>query len=151
MAGKEVTPQDLMRAFRQLRHTNWKGKRPVEGCTHSETMMLYTLRRGEKHQGKGLKASELSESLRVSSPTVTQMVNVLEARGLLERGADSSDRRIVRICLTAEGRKKTELAEEAMMGSLNEFIQHIGPERAELLIELLDEMHAYYNVEESHD
>jgi DNA-binding MarR family transcriptional regulator len=152
MTEKEVSPQELMRAFRQLRRTNWKGKRPVEGCTHSESMMLYVLRRHQEcSMEQGMKASELSGFLRVSSPTVTQMVNVLEARGLLERRPDPTDRRIVRIRLTEEGKRETGLAEAAMMESLNGFIRHIGHERAEQLIELLDEMHHYYHREDEKD
>lgn len=149
MAEREVTPQELMRAFRQLRHTNWKGKRPVEGCTHSETMMLFVLRHLQEHcAGRGAKVSELSTRMRVSAPTVTQMINVLEARGLLERGPDPADRRVVRIQLTEKGLKETQIAEAAMMESLNGLIEHIGKEKAAMMIELFDQIHDYYKKQE---
>lgn len=152
MKADEATPQELLRAFRQLRKANWKGRQPVEGCTHSETMMLFVLRHSQEHGGpQGAKVSDLSATMRVSAPTVTQMVNVLEARGLLERGADPADRRVVRIQLTDKGLKQTQIAEAAMMDKLNGLIEHIGKEKIAVMIELLDQMYDYFEkLEEEH-
>ncbi|MEK8129129.1 MarR family transcriptional regulator [Paenibacillus filicis] len=177
---------ELMRAFRQLRQVNWGNRRPLEGCTPSETMLLFVVRRSMngcrpgrgggfggpgfhregrmQHSGQrgdpepretgkhdepsggpqGLKASELSELLRVSSPTVSQMVNVLEARGLLERQADPSDRRVVRIRLSDAGLQATAEGERRMLEGMTGLIGHLGAERSSQLTGLLNDVGAYY-------
>ncbi len=122
MTTEYTTSHELIRAFRQLRHMNWSGRRPAEGCTRSETMLLFAIRRGMSAGSPGLKMSEISGILRVSLPTVTQTVNLLVARGLLERGADPDDRRAVRIRLTEAGRRETEQAEEAMLEGMKGLI-----------------------------
>jgi DNA-binding MarR family transcriptional regulator len=137
--------EDLIRAFRQLRHVNWTGMKPIEGCTPSESIMLFVIRRCTQDSPEGMKASDLSQFLRVTSPTVTQQVNVLEARGLLERAADPADRRVVRIRLTEEGIRLTEIAGQAMNESVQSLIDHMGEERAALLVELLDEVYRFYS------
>lgn len=57
----------------------------------------------------GDRAARLAERLAVRKPTVSSIVDGLVAAGLLLRGADPTDRRAVRLGLTAEGH--TALAE----------------------------------------
>jgi DNA-binding MarR family transcriptional regulator len=149
MTDERNTTHELLRAFRQLRHINWSGMRPIEGCTPSETMMLFVIRRCTNDAPEGMKASDLSQFLRVTSPTVTQQVNVLEARGLLERAADPSDRRVVRIKLTEQGMRLTKIAEQTLHEGAQTLIDYMSEERALLLIELLDEVYQFYSDKES--
>lgn len=107
-------------------------------------MLLLAIRRSMSAGSAGLKVSEISGMLRVSLPTVTQTVNLLVARGLLERSSDPDDRRAVRIRLTEAGQRETELAEEAMLEGMKGLIDHLGHERSMQLIELLDDVAAYY-------
>lgn len=144
MPDERNMTHELLRAFRQLRFVN-SGMKPIEGFTQSETMMLYVIRRCTKGAPEGMKASDLSQFLRVTSPTVTQQVNVLEARGLLERAADPADRRVVRIRLTEEGLRLTDIAEQAVHENTRSLIEHLGEERTSLLIDLLDEVSRFYS------
>ena len=48
---------------------------------------------------------DLAEHLRLSPSTVTGLVDGLVSRGLVERLEDAEDRRIVRVMLTATGRR----------------------------------------------
>lgn len=96
------------------------------------------------HHPEGLKASDLSSLLRVSMPTVSQMVNVLEARGLLERRLDPADRRVVRIRLSEQGQSLTEEAEQRMFEAMGGLVAHLGEERCRQLIDLLDDVAGYY-------
>ena len=51
----------------------------------------------------GLNLSQLAASLGVQPPTVTRIVQRMEAGGLLERRSDPSDARASLICASAEG------------------------------------------------
>ncbi|MBB3110655.1 DNA-binding MarR family transcriptional regulator [Paenibacillus phyllosphaerae] len=146
MADEEHSTADtLFHAFRQLRQVNWRGRVALEGCNPSETMMLFMIRRGiELGATTGMKPSEISQLMRVTQPTVSQMVNLLEARGLVTRTQDPDDRRAVRIMLTEEGRRITEAAQAAMQEGMQRLVEHLTEERAQLLIELLGEVRAYY-------
>ncbi len=52
--------------------------------------------------------SELSEALQLQPSTVTGLVDALIEHGLAERRDDPEDRRIVRVALTAEGKRGRE-------------------------------------------
>lgn len=145
MNRDDQTSLALLRAFRKLRHIQFHARGPmIEGCTNSETILLLVLRRSMRKGSPGLKASELSGLLRISSPSVTQMVNVLEARGLLERSVDPDDRRAVRIRLTEAGNRLTELADKAMLEDMKGLIAYLGEDRSRLLLELLEDVFDYY-------
>ena len=58
-----------------------------------------------------------------------QMVNGLEARGLLKRGPDPEDGRVVRIHLTDEGWRVTREAEESMRKDAEGLIDRVHAER----------------------
>lgn len=144
MTSHRTLSYELIRAFRQW-HLHWQGRKPVIGSTKSETIMLFVLYRSFKNGNTaGLKASDLSGALRITMPSATQTVNVLEARGLVERCPDPADRRVVRIRLTEEGLKVTQAAEVAMVDSMSELIEHLGMDRAGQLIELLDDVSRFY-------
>ncbi|REE91385.1 DNA-binding MarR family transcriptional regulator [Paenibacillus taihuensis] len=140
-------PHELMRAFRRLRNISWNNRRPIENCTPAETMTLFFIRRATREQPEGLKASELSSLMNVASPTMTQTLNVLAARGLVDRETDPNDRRAVRIKLTREGTRLTQMAEVKLQQKLAGLIAHLGEERAKLLVELIDEATAYFETE----
>lgn len=55
--------------------------------------------------GEGLPMRDIAESLYCDASYVTDMVDKLEERGLIERRADDKDRRVKRIALTGEGEK----------------------------------------------
>lgn len=56
----------------------------------------------------GIGQSELADALHVSRPTVTTMLQRMEASGMVERRADEIDSRITRVYLTDEGRRRAE-------------------------------------------
>jgi MarR family transcriptional regulator, organic hydroperoxide resistance regulator len=55
-------------------------------------------------QEEGTTQSEIAERLHVQRATVTNMIHRLEAAGWIERRADPSDQRVLRVYLTAQGR-----------------------------------------------
>jgi DNA-binding MarR family transcriptional regulator len=70
---------------------------------------------------------EIARSLHASKPTITGVAATLERRGLVRRGGDERDRRLVRMELTAEGQRLVEelfprfnAGESALAGGLTE-------------------------------
>lgn len=51
---------------------------------------------------------ELAGVEQVQPPTMTRIVTSMEATGLLERGGDEDDRRVIRVWITPEGRRTLE-------------------------------------------
>jgi DNA-binding MarR family transcriptional regulator len=85
-----------------------------------------------------LTISEISRRLGMEPSTVLRAVDVLEARGFLERGSDANDRRRRPLAITAAGRALLGAApvisvEDPVFQSL----AALGPERAATLRDLL--------------
>jgi len=57
------------------------------------------------HDDRQYTMSELSKNALVKMPSMTEMVDRLEAEGILKRVRDTSDRRVVNVSLTEKGRK----------------------------------------------
>lgn len=75
---------------RQLAHTE---------LTHAQWIPLYKL-----YTGKCNTAAELAREDRMDAGAMTRMLDRLEAKGLLRRERHATDRRVVTISLTDEGR-----------------------------------------------
>jgi DNA-binding MarR family transcriptional regulator len=61
----------------------------------------------------GERSARLAERLAVARPTLTATADGLVSAGYLQRRAEPGDRRVVRLCLTAEGRAALGAAEAA--------------------------------------
>lgn len=59
----------------------------------------------ELWQGDGQTQAELAESLAVEPPTITKMLQRMEAAGLVVRKPHPDDRRAQRVLLTARGKR----------------------------------------------
>ena len=77
-------------------------------------------------QEDGLRGGELAERLGVEPPTITKMLRRLEACGLVERRADPTDARSLRVYLTPQGRaleepvvRCWERAEQTILSGMN--------------------------------
>ena len=69
---------------------------------------------------------ELADRLSVSTPVVVEMVDALEARGLVERRRDPSDRRSNALHVTEPGRQALNLAIERLSAANQELTAPIG-------------------------
>ncbi len=96
-----------------------------------------------------VKVSEISKRLHVTSPTVTQLLKILERDGLVERHSDPQDRRSVDFKLTEKGEKVTQQAAEAYWASINGLIEYLGEEESNHLADLLFKVFRYYNEQAS--
>jgi DNA-binding MarR family transcriptional regulator len=90
------------------------------GVHPSEGDVLFTLRRaGAPHR---LSPKALSEALLVTSGTMTNRLDRLEARGLVRRLPDPADRRGVLVELTDEGRALADRAVEVHLAREEELL-----------------------------
>lgn len=84
----------------------------------------------------GLSGAEIGTRLVLDSATITGVLDRLESLGLIQRTADSGDRRVNRIRLTGAGRERREPL-QAIMDGLNAEIAGAFGAEAETLWRLL--------------
>lgn len=85
--------------------------------------------------------SELSKMFVLDPSTLVPVVDGLEARGLVERRKDPNDRRRVPIVVTEAGeRTLASMMEFNGDSALFQAVEHLGPERASLLRDLLRDL-----------
>jgi DNA-binding MarR family transcriptional regulator len=85
----------------------------------------------------GARVGDLALWLGVKPPTVSQLVDALVSRGLVERFADEADRRAIRVRLSAEGRAMANSFHEKAIGEVEAMVDHLGEEDSARLAELL--------------
>ncbi len=90
----------------------------------------------------GATCSDVAGSLIQHDPDVTRLLDRLDARGLIERGRDAKDRRVVRTKITKAGTAL--LAElDAPVAALHaRQFGHVSEKRLDELVALLDEARA---------
>jgi DNA-binding MarR family transcriptional regulator len=86
---------------------------------------------------------ELADRLQVSGPVVVELVDALEARGLVERRRDTTDRRLNALRVTAEGRDVLERATAKLVARSEELTRPIGASGDEELRGLLRKLLGY--------
>ena len=132
----EERTKKLIDALMSLRHMY--RREPITSLKRSEIGMLFMI---QHHSGEdGIKVSEISNLMKVTSPTVTQSVTALEAQGLVCRRMDPFDRRIIKVSLTDKGREIARQAQRDMIEAFSTVVMQLGDEKAEQLAELLGEM-----------
>jgi MarR family transcriptional regulator, organic hydroperoxide resistance regulator len=83
------------------------------GITYSQYLVLVALSAED-----GQTVGSLGQKLHLESNTVTPLVKRLEAAGLVTRTRDSHDERVVRVSLSANGRKVAEEAQRCVPGEI---------------------------------
>ena len=97
----------------------------------SYDMLLHTYEAGES----GIRMTDLAERLVVSKSGLTARVDRLEERGLLQRVADSEDRRAIRIALTPDGLATFRKAATIhLKGIEDRFVRYVTERQAEAML-----------------
>ncbi|MFJ5718190.1 MarR family winged helix-turn-helix transcriptional regulator [Neobacillus sp. NPDC093127] len=141
---ESATAQKLLKAFMQFRKTGWHEKK-IGGYNPSEFKVLAAIQQGANEKNDEMKLSEISQRLQVTPPTVTQIINILEKDGLVERAIDPEDRRAVKIKLTQAGMEATAKAKNRFTEKFTGLIDYLGEEESEQLADLLDKVHHYFH------
>lgn len=80
--------------------------------------------------------SHLAESLNVSLPNVTGLIDRMVEHGLVERGRDSDDRRVVTVSTTAAGRTAVEEIDLVRRRALAELLTRLEPSQQEQALQI---------------
>jgi len=119
----------------------------MHGLKRSEIMMLMAIKKGNQGKEKHITVTDLSTALKITSPSVTQVINVLENSSYVERVNDQQDRRIMRIVLTDKGNDITTQIFQKMEEKYSNLVDFLGEEKSNSLIELLDEVYSFFSKE----
>ncbi len=143
-----ATEQKLMVALMQFHRLGWH-QQSIAGCKPSEIRVLFCIKKSTGLHTAVMKVSEISKRMHVTSPTVTQLLNGLEAHGLIERQIDPIDRRAVGVKLTKKGEWVTQQAMEAFSATMHGLIEYLGEEQSDQLAELLSKAFRYFQEREA--
>jgi DNA-binding MarR family transcriptional regulator len=89
-----------------------------------------------------MRMSELARRLDVSLANATGIVTRMEERGLVERGRDDTDRRVVTVSLAAGGEEAFGAMDSRSRAFFTEVLRELTPEE---LAQLRDGMHAMFH------
>lgn len=84
-----------------------------------------------------IRIGDVADREGVSAPTATRLVASLEERGLLERSADTADRRSSYVAITDSGRRQLELARQTTTASLARRLSRLTGEDVQRLVDVL--------------
>ncbi|GHJ48194.1 hypothetical protein Cs7R123_55360 [Catellatospora sp. TT07R-123] len=121
---------------RQLRHLTKDALAPWQ-VTPSQARALGVL-------GKEpvLRLNELAEQLRIAPRSVTEVVDDLESRGLVERRPDPADRRATLAALTETGREVVAAIGAARRAEADRFFSTLSPADRDHLTRILQQLSA---------
>ena len=106
-------------------HNDAAGKFP-DNLSPPQIQMMITIKTMEE-----CTISELAESLNVSAPSASTMVDRLVEKSALIRERSKKDRRVVVVQLSESARSQIEHLEKAMLENFMKTIKKIGPELTE--------------------
>lgn len=138
-APKNMDPLDqaVFVNFRRAGHLNRTMFGKVVGHERpglpGRTMMLLVL----SHVPDGITQREVAEMLHVSPPTVTVMLQKMEADGAIERWTDEADQRLTRIRLTADGRGAADRVSEKLAKAVEQSVGRMPADDRRELARLL--------------
>lgn len=134
--------KEMMQTFQQFRRI-MKPPPMIGGLKPNELGVLFHIIAMRGEGTDGVKVSELSSHMRVTSPSITQLVTALEDRGIVTRRMDPDDRRSVLVSLTEKGEDITRQAEQGLQVLFSGIVGHLGEDKSRQLIGLMDDVFLY--------
>jgi MarR family transcriptional regulator, organic hydroperoxide resistance regulator len=112
--------EELLAAQRRLRGRDAK---EFDGISLGQLRVLRVLQRDG-----AMPVNQLATAALASPPSVTQMLDALEERELVVRTRSDTDRRIVTVDLTPNGRSRAELRRAAVRAKLEQTFADVAPD-----------------------
>jgi DNA-binding MarR family transcriptional regulator len=122
----------------------------AEGENRLTMPQLRCLQAVEAEPGAAL-TSQLARQLQVTAPTVTNMIDGLVERGLVERQPDPDNRRQVLLTLTTAGRDVMRRYEAVMAGRLRDLIGHLDQDQKARLLLAMEDAAAMLDADEAEE
>lgn len=92
------------------------------------------------HSDEGTPATKIAPLMGLEARSLSRLLKSMEEKGLICREADHNDRRMVRIVLTREGKRKKEKSKETVL-RFNEAVRNkIDARRLNVFFEVLEEI-----------
>ncbi|WP_248259105.1 MarR family winged helix-turn-helix transcriptional regulator [Georgenia sp. EYE_87] len=124
----------LMRAARTLRRRSADALAPWQLSPHHvRALRVVCARAGEGET----RLSDVADALRIAPRSATEVIDALEARGLVERSPSARDRRAVVVRPTPEGARVREVVERHRAEQSASFLAALTPSERATLAELL--------------
>ncbi|MFG2134055.1 MarR family winged helix-turn-helix transcriptional regulator [Streptomyces sp. NPDC048751] len=127
--------EQLLRFTRRVHRIQ---KRHIEQCGLGVTPAQSRLLRTLAHYGSPPRMADLAERLEVVPRAVTSLVDGLEAGGRVRRVPDPTNRRVIRIELTDDGRKALRELRGARRSAAREILAPLTDDQREVFGALLD-------------
>ncbi|MEE6288276.1 MarR family winged helix-turn-helix transcriptional regulator [Georgenia sp. MJ173] len=121
----------LMHASRALRRRSWHALEEWDVSPHQARALRTVCAQDQA------RLSEVAARLRIAPRSATEVIDSLEARGLVQRQPDPADRRAVLVVPTAEGRQMHIAAERARAVAAEALFGRLDPTEREQLGSLL--------------
>ncbi|MEJ0024887.1 MAG: MarR family transcriptional regulator [Rhizomicrobium sp.] len=122
----------LLRRLTNLMVPRAEARFAGEGLTFSHWVALMCLR-----DGLAATCADISRHMNYDSGAITRVVDQLEARGFVTRSRSLTDRRVVHLALTPEGRTVTKAMATPTIAFWNEMLGDFSNEEAAQLVGLL--------------
>lgn len=86
----------------------------------------------------GATAGELKDYFKIGSGGIANALKDLEEKGYITRKNSESDKRVVSVCITEEGKALANVSYKNMIGNLKLLLETIGEEDSNALFRILD-------------
>ena len=100
----------------------------------------------EREAGKQIISSEIARRLNITRSAVSQLVTKLEKRGIVERTASPTDRKIFYVVLSESSLNVFKKQCDEANKLINRVIEVFGKEKTDQLIELYEEFASVFNL-----
>ena len=141
---EQAEKEKLLEAIHSLKKTQaWFSA--LGGVSRGEYFtlhMIHHLTESADESESGTKITDLSRAVQMSRPAVSQMLNSLEKKGLVERVMAKSDRRVVYVKLTKTGEEQLEKTHHQFHSWFDQIIEELGAEDTAELVRLINKLHA---------
>ncbi len=128
----------------QYKQLDWE-KKSVDGYKPSEVRVLICIEHEALQVNSETKVSDISKILKVTPPSITQILNKLEREGLVERRMDTNDRRVVLVKLTKEGKNIARKGKNNFIKMFHELHDYLGDEDSQELARLLTRTFTFFS------
>jgi DNA-binding MarR family transcriptional regulator len=135
---RTVIPEEM--AFLDLVRTAELLSRPVAQLFKGKdlTPSQYNVLRILRGSPEGLTCGEIANRMITRDPDITRLLDRMEKRGLISRGREERDRRVVLTRIAAEGLDLLASLDQPVRDLHRRLLGHLGAERLVILRELLE-------------